>query len=215
MTAPDDPPGPPRDREPSARRASLAERILGSLPGLTRFVRRRMGADLAARESASDIVQSTCRELLRAGSSFEDRGEASFQRWLQSAAEHKLQNRARHWNAQRRQGGARSLDVARDGSTGAAFEPEAPPSTRPSDAAELREETERLARAFRALPDEYRAVIVRSQIDGATPADLAREFDRSPEAVRKLLARAMARLSAELEPDQSSESERAGRTPIQ
>jgi DNA-directed RNA polymerase specialized sigma24 family protein len=55
-------------------RASLAERILGSLPALTRFVRRRMGADLATRESASDIVQSTCRELLRSASTFEDRG---------------------------------------------------------------------------------------------------------------------------------------------
>ncbi|MBI5362503.1 MAG: sigma-70 family RNA polymerase sigma factor [Planctomycetes bacterium] len=215
MTAPDDPPGAPREFERHARRVSLAERILGSLPGLTRFVRRRMGPDLAARESASDIVQSTCRELLRAGSSFEDRGEASFQRWLQSAAEHKLQNRARHWSAQRRQGGARSLDAGSDDAANAAHEPAAPASSHPSQEAELREETERLARAFRALPDEYRVAIVRSQVDGATPAELAREFDRSPEAVRKLVARALARLSAELDPDQPGESERTGRTPIQ
>src|SRR5262245_56315784 len=102
------------DQPSRPARTPLAARILGSLPGLTRFVRRRMGPDLAARESASDIVQSTCRELLRAASSFEDRGEASFQRWVQAAAEHKLQNRARHWRAQRRAEGPRSLDGVED-----------------------------------------------------------------------------------------------------
>ncbi len=185
------------------KRTSLAERILGSLPGLTRFVRRRMGPELASRESASDIVQSTCRELLRGASSFEDRGEASFQRWVQSAAEHKLQNRARHWRAQRRQGGSASIDANAerdDEAQHAAFEPSAPSSARPSQEALLREETERLARAFRALPEEYRSVLVRSQIDGASATELARELGRSPEAVRKLVARALARLSAELEP---------------
>lgn len=187
----------------SEKRTSLAERILGSLPGLTRFVRRRMGPELAARESASDIVQSTCRELLRGASSFEERGDASFQRWVQSAAEHKLQNRARHWRAQRRQGSAASIDApaeADDGARRAAFEPSAPSSARPSQEALLREETERLARAFRALPEEYRAVLVRSQIDGASASEIASELGRSPEAARKLVARALARLSAELEP---------------
>jgi RNA polymerase sigma-70 factor, ECF subfamily len=219
MLEPSDPANP---RSMNPRRTTLGERILGSLPGLTHFVRRRMGPELTSRESASDIVQSTCRELLNGASSFEDRGEASFQRWVQSAAEHKLQNRARHWRAQCRQGGALSIDNdgARDGDDeGGAFEPAAPISAHPSHSAVLREETERLARAFRALPEEYRAVLVRSQIDGASPTEIAREFDRSPEAARKLVARAMARLSAELEPaseaDQSDGNARAGRTPIE
>lgn len=187
---------------------SLAERILGSLPGLTRFVRRRMGPELASRESASDIVQSTCRELLRGASGFEDRGDASFERWIQAAAEHKLQNRARHWRAQRREGRARSID-ARDAESHERehdFEPEAPSSARPSQDAMLREEIERLARAFQALPPEYHAVLVRSQIDGASHEEIAREMGRSSEAVRKLVARAMARLSADLEPhDEANE----------
>jgi RNA polymerase sigma factor (sigma-70 family) len=189
--------------------ASLAERILGSLPGLTRFVRRRMGAELAARESASDIVQSTCRELLRAASSFEDRGDASFRRWVEAAAEHKLRNRARHWRAQRRSG------EPRDGDPG--LEPQAPDAARPSQEAMLREEAERLERAFRALTPEQRLVLRRSQIDGASHAELAHEFGRSPEAVRKLVARSLARLSAALESQdgQSGASERAGRTPVE
>jgi RNA polymerase sigma factor (sigma-70 family) len=177
-------------------RPSLAERIRDSLPGLTRFVRRRMGTELASRESVSDIVQSTCRELLRSVSRFEDRGEASFQRWVQGAAEHKLQNRARHWNAARRGARPASLGSSKEDEHA---DPPAPSSSRPSQDALLREEAERLERAFRSLPEDYRRVIVRSQVDGATHEELARELGRTPEAVRKLVARALARLSASLE----------------
>lgn len=187
-----------RDSSDGASPASLADRIIQSLPGLTRFVRRRMGPDLAARESASDIVQSTCRELLRGASRYEDRGEASFEGWIRAAAEHKLQNRARHWRAQRRQGDVRSLEPARDGEDG--IDAPAPDSTHPSQDAMLREEARRLERAFATLPAEYRAVIVRSQVEGASHSEIAAEMGRTPEAVRKLLARAMARLSADLEP---------------
>jgi RNA polymerase sigma factor (sigma-70 family) len=208
-------------------RPTLAERILGSLPGLTRFVRRRMGPELAARESASDIVQSTCRELLSAAASFEDRGEASFQRWVQAAAEHKLQNRARHWRAQRRAGDHRPIAGGERGGAASdddpGLEPAAPSSARPSQDAMLREEAARLERAFRALTPEYRAVLKRSQVDGASHAEIGQELGRTPEAVRKLVARALARLSAGLEPDQkggtedgpqSGASERTGRTPV-
>lgn len=173
----------------------LAERIVASLPGLTRFVRRRMGPELAARESASDIVQSTCRELLRAGSSFEDQGEAAFRRWLRGAAEHKLRNRARHWRAARRAGDGPGLDGA--GGTG----PAAPLDAHPSQEAELAEEAHRLEAAFRALSSEQRHVLVRSQIDGLSHADLARELGKTPEAARKLVARALARLATGLAPE--------------
>jgi RNA polymerase sigma-70 factor (ECF subfamily) len=196
-----------------AGRIPLAERILRSLPGLTRFVRTRMGPDLAARESASDIVQSTCRELLRGVSTFEERGDGSFERWVRGAAEHKLQNRARYWRAQRRQHDPAPLEGAGEGGS---IDPQAPVSSRPSQDAMLREEAERLERAVRALPPDQRAVLVLSQIHGVSNADIAREMDRSPEAVRKLLARAMARLSTELEDpeDQRPGSGRTGRTPI-
>jgi RNA polymerase sigma factor (sigma-70 family) len=198
----------PADGSHSAR-ATLSERILGSLPGLTRFVRRRMGPDLVARESASDIVQSTCRELLRGASRFEDQGDASFERWLRSAAEHKLQNRARHWRAQRRQGEARTIGPS-SGAHGddAGFDPEAPISSHPSQDALLREEAERLQRAFASLPTEYRVVLVRSQVDGASHGEIARELDKSPEAVRKLVARAMARLSAGLDTAPDADDDR-------
>ncbi|MDZ4771986.1 MAG: RNA polymerase sigma factor [Planctomycetota bacterium] len=174
--------------------SSLRARLLQALPVLTRFVRRRMGPALSARESSSDIVQSTCRELLRSASNFEDRGEASFQSWMHGAAEHKLQNRARHWGAQRRQGSGAAEDLA-------AEEPSAPDSSRPSHDAQLSEEVERLQRAFAELSPEHRHVLQRSQIEGASHAEIAAELGKSADAVRKLLSRAMAALSAELDPE--------------
>ena len=193
-------------------RATLGERILASLPGLTRFVRRRMGPELTSRESASDIVQSTCRELLRGASGYQDRGEASFQHWIRSAAEHKLANRARHWRAARRADGDAALET--DGSRP---EPASPAAQDPLQEALLREETERLRRAFESLPEEYRRVILRFQVEGASQAEIAAELGRSSEAVRKLIARAMARLSAALEDRgaQSAAIERTGRKPEQ
>jgi len=178
-----------RDARPPT--SALGERILASLPGLTRFVRRRMGPELRARESASDIVQSTCRELLRAGSAFEDRGEQAFHRWVRGAAEHKLRNRARHWRAARRAGQPEVEGTP---------EPAAGADVGPEHEAELAEEARRLEAAFRALTPEQRHVLTRSQIDGLSHGALALELRKTPEATRKLVARALARLATELAP---------------
>ncbi len=165
---------------------SLAERLARGLPALGRYVRRRMGAELRERESASDIVQSTVREVLRSGR-FDDRGDGGFQCWLRAAAENKLRNRARSWRAQRRAAGRPEL-VPEDAF--ADFD-----ARRPSQDAALREESERLERALAALSAEHRLVVRRVHQDGASYAEVAAELGKSPEAVRKLLTRALGRLS--------------------
>jgi RNA polymerase sigma factor (sigma-70 family) len=196
--------------ERELERPSLATRLLAHLPALERFVRRRMGADLASRESASDIVQSTVREVLRGGG-VPGADDAAFERWLLGAAEHKLQNRARFWRAERRAEG----EPASAAPEPAAAEPVAGTADRPTQEALLREEVERLARAFLQLTPEHRDVLVRSQIHGLDHASIAAETGRTPGAVRKLVARALARLSDELGDDPQSEAmPRAGRTPV-
>jgi len=181
----------PEDLEPG----KLPERILANLPGLTRFVRQRMNPELRARESASDIVQSTIRTLLQGNAPFEDRGEASFQAWLRTAARNKMLSRARYWGAERRKGVSQPLGADAPDAEGAA----APESDDPSHDAQLHEEVERLRNAFAALPQEQRELLVRSQIQGASHAEIARETGRAPDTVRKAVARAMAQLAAGLE----------------
>lgn len=174
-------------REPDD--GSLAARIARSLPELAAYVRARLGPELARRESASDIVQSTARELLRAPA-FDDRGERSFQRWLRVAAEHKIRNRARYWRSagrgERHEGPTTELERA-DGR-----------ARRPSEDAALSEQRERLIGALGELPAEYREVLERVQLDGRSYAEVAAELGRSSEAVRKLAARGLAQLTTRL-----------------
>jgi RNA polymerase sigma-70 factor (ECF subfamily) len=174
---------------------TIRDRILASLPDLRRFVSRRMGPALRARESASDIVQSTCGDLLRNADAFEERGGQSFDAWLRAAAENKLRNRARHWKAERRRPTPGQLgEPERD----AADDRAAAEETQPDCQAELQDEVERLRTALEALPAEQRRILELSQIQGRSHAEIAAETGRSSEAVRKLVARALARLSADL-----------------
>jgi RNA polymerase sigma factor (sigma-70 family) len=174
----------------------LPERILASLPGLTRFVRQHMSHEMSARESASDIVQSTIRSLLQHNGPFDDRGEAGFQAWLRTAARNKLVDRSRHWDAERRRGTPQALGTDAPGE----FEPAAPELAGPSQEAQLREEVERLRRVFAALPEDQRNLLIRSQVEGASHTEIARERGCSPDSVRKAVARAMALLAAGLDP---------------
>ena len=173
----------------------FAQRLVASLPGLEHYVRERLGPELASKESVSDIVQSTCGEILRRPAAFLDLGEAGFRAWVCRAAERKILSRSRYWHAQRRDG---TLEPLEDGPAGEAREPEAPNEDRPAREAELREEVERLARALSELPGEYRLVLQRSQFEGVSYRELGRELDRSPDAARKLVARALARLAERL-----------------
>jgi RNA polymerase sigma-70 factor (ECF subfamily) len=175
----------------------LTARILQSLPELTRFVRGKMDRDMRRRESASDIVQSTFRSLLQSEASFQDRGEASFKAWLRTAALNKLRTRTRSWRAQRRGGG--TTPVGADLEAVRQNEPAAPDSTDPVMEAQVVEEAERLQRAFAALAPDVRALLVRSQIDGASHTEIARETGQSPTTVRRAVARALALLAADLE----------------
>src|SRR5262245_3177336 len=83
---------------------ALHDLIERYLPSLAASVGRHAGDALLAKESRSDVVQSTCREVLEgiARGAFTWQGEPQFRQWLYQAALHKIQMKARHWNALRR-----------------------------------------------------------------------------------------------------------------
>ena len=66
-----------------------------NLPAVRAFVRAHMGPQLRARESASDLVQSVCRELLTHQQRFQHPSADAFQAWLFTTARRKVHNRAR------------------------------------------------------------------------------------------------------------------------
>lgn len=167
------------------------------LPGLRAFVRLRVGREVRAKESSSDLVQSVCREVLQNIERFQHPSPAAFRQWLYTTALRKIVNRAEYWRAEKRAGG-REQALASEADEQRLLDCYHSFST-PSRAAIVREEVERVERAFEKLTEEQRQVVTLAHVVGLSRADIAREIGKSEGAVRVTLHRALARLSELLE----------------
>jgi RNA polymerase sigma-70 factor (ECF subfamily) len=167
------------------------------LPQLRGFVRLRMGPELRAKESASDLVQSTCREVLGHLDRFQHGGEVQFRRWLFTTALRKIKNKLAFYRASNREQGR---EVAAPGSSdnlGALAGVYGGMST-PSAEVMAREQIERLELAFDGLSEDHRKVITLARIVGLPHKDIAAEMGRSESATRMLLFRALGQLGIAL-----------------
>ncbi len=172
---------------------ALAQLLQRHLPAVRAFVRSHMAPQLRARESASDVVQSVCRELLTHQDRFQHPGERGFIAWLYTTARRKIQNRARDIQREKRDAGREVHDLSEStlGALGAAYARISSPSGR----ALREEEVARLEAAIDQLPEEQREVITLAHLAGLSRADIGVQMGRSEEAVRALLHRAKARLA--------------------
>lgn len=184
--------------------AALDALLAQHLPGLRAFVRLRCGAALRARESASDIAQSACRDVLQNLERFQWNGEASFRAWLYTTAARKIADRAEYWGAQKRDARRNvPLDPTLPGEsqTGVA----APlleiysDVCSPSQAAVGKETLEQIELAFDALDDEQREVIVLARIVGLPHREIAARLSCTEAHARRKLFRALSALSEALE----------------
>ena len=178
---------------------SLLER---HLPGLRAFLRLRMGGELRAKESASDLAQSTCREILEHMDRYRYRGTENFRYWLFATAQRKLQNRVAYWRADKRDVG---LEAGRgDGSREESLAAFYGSLSTPSRSLMRRERIEALEAAFDRLSETHREVILLSRVVGLPHAEIARVMDRTEEATRSLLHRALAQLAEYLDGPEGS-----------
>lgn len=168
---------------------TAVEELLGRhLPGLVAFVRGRWDGLPADRESASDLVQSVCRDVLERldEERLEYRGEAEFRAWLHEAALFKIKDRHKFWRAERR-------DARRDAAEG---EPGVPHSVDSPSRAAVRREEQADARALLAqLPERYRRVVELAKLEGLEHQEIAQRMEITEGASRMLLSRALARLA--------------------
>lgn len=174
------------------------------LPGLEAFVRLRQGRLLKAKESASDLVQSVCREILQHIDRYRFRGEAQFKHWLYTTALRKIANRYEYYRAEKRDAAREiGLPASASGSVSLSSPGEVLRQVSfvrsPSRNLQAKEEIERIERAFEKLPDEARDVILLSRMVGLSHREIAEAQGRSEGAVRVALSRALARLSSLLE----------------
>ena len=161
---------------------ALYARHRGRLLG---FVRSRMSPGLLGTVSPEDVLQETLLESARKLDSFEDRGPASFYRWLVEIARFKILE----------------ADRARKTRKRSAVEPmEAEPTSRdtsPSGRAVKRERADLLRDALASLPGEQGEALRLRYLEGLTVAETAARLAKSDAAVKALVSRGLAAMAEE------------------
>ena len=157
------------------------------------LVRLRMGKELRSKLESMDVVQDVLISALRDLGDFTYKSEGDFVRWLSRVVENRLRDNLDKLHAAKR-------DVRREvrlNSHRMAAEPI--DTTTPSAIMAQSEEFDRLAKAIDRLKPEYRELIVLTKIEGLSYRDIGGKLDKSADAVRMLVSRAMAALSCAFE----------------
>jgi RNA polymerase sigma factor (sigma-70 family) len=189
------------DRDRAGGEPGAVEELLAAhLPALRAFVRLRMGPTLRMKESASDLVQSVCREILEHADRYRFPGEENFRSWLYTTALRVVKNKAKYWQRDKRDAGREEARFF-----GSASRPDRALSDcygsviTPSRQLRAKEEIERFERAFETLPEDHQEVISLSRIVGLPHKQVGELMGRTEAATRQLLRRALAGLALALE----------------
>jgi RNA polymerase sigma-70 factor (ECF subfamily) len=165
---------------------------------LMRIARREIGADLAAKVSASDIVQETFLAAGRDIARFRGTGRAELRSWLRGIMRNLLNNTRRHYRDIRKRRVDREVSVT-DGAPGL-WATISGSATSPSGAAMRQEREDALQRSLLTLPQHYRDVIRWRHQERLTFDAIAGRLGISTEAARKVWGRALLRLREALGP---------------
>jgi RNA polymerase sigma-70 factor (ECF subfamily) len=170
--------------------AAVGTLLQQHLPALRAFVRLKAGPSLLAKESCSDLAQSVCRDVLENADRFRFGGEPEFRKWLFTTAMRKISDRAEHWRAGKRDAGKERGGLDEEELRGFAG------IYSPSGQAQAREELQRVEAAFGRLAPEKQEVILMARLMGLSHSQIAQELGKTEVAVRSILSRALAELSA-------------------
>jgi RNA polymerase sigma-70 factor (ECF subfamily) len=170
------------------RSPDVDELVARFLPALRSFVRLRMGRELRAREESCDLVQSVAREVLENADRFRHGGDAGFREWMFTTAHRKVVNRLERWRTAKRSAVRETHVELPDELSGS--------GRTPSQQASAREELASLESACDRLTDEQRDVVMMSRLLGLSHAEIGERIGKSEVTVRKILSRALARLTA-------------------
>ena len=182
-------------RAQSGDRAAIDALLARHLPALEAYVRLRIGRAFGPREGVSDIVQSTCRDLLERMDSFRHGAEAAFRHWLYATAARKIADRFAFHGAERRDHKRELPTEAAAVAMGNAFGDLASPS----QAAIGGELLARIESAFAELSEDEREVVLLSRVAGLPRREVAQALGRTENAVRNLLHRTLIKLAERLD----------------
>lgn len=163
-------------------------------PWLRLLARVQLESRFAAKFDASDVVQQTLLEAVKAFPQFRGSTEAELTAWLRQILAHALAHEIRryHGTAKRDITQEVSLEarLAQSSQQLGSMLAESGPS--PSQQAARRELDVLLADVLARMPDDYRDVLILRNLENLSHEEIASRMNRSPGAVRMLWVRALA-----------------------
>ncbi|MEZ6016115.1 MAG: sigma-70 family RNA polymerase sigma factor [Planctomycetota bacterium] len=177
----------------------IEEWLARLLPRLRAFLGRRAPNFVLEQESAEDLAQSVCRDVLAHidDGRFELRSEAEFRQWVFEAGLLKLKARRKFLRADKRDHGGALGSLSPLDSEDPGIEPSS--SETPSRFAATLETRERVRAAIASLGGRDAEVLRLVVLEGRPHAEAAATLGLDPAHCRMVLSRAMAKLAAALQ----------------
>ncbi len=181
-----------------AARAGSNEALGQALEACRRYLLlvadKELDPDLRAKGGASDLVQETFLEAQRDFAQFRGSSEKELLGWLRRILLNNLGNFSRRYRDADMRAVGREVTLTNDGSSNDHCRELPGSALSPSGYAMEREQAEKLERALERLPEDYRNVIHLRYREERPFEEIGRLMNRSPDAARKLWARAMEEL---------------------
>ncbi len=160
------------------------------------FARRKVGVDWSGKIEPEDLVQEAYGEAFAKIGEFSPEGDDAFYRWVSKIVDHRFIDQVRKFRSQKRDAKReiRGGDAAR-ASRADALLGQVEGAERTASAVMRREDAIGAMMACLArLPEDYRQVVTRVYLDGATFAEVAEEMGRTEDALRRLAGRALEKM---------------------
>jgi RNA polymerase sigma-70 factor (ECF subfamily) len=187
-----------------AARGGSAEALGRLLEGCRRYLllvaNRQLGPELQAKGGASDLVQETFLNAQQHFDGFHGHTEGELLAWLRCILLNQLANFARRYQGTGKRRADREVSIDTDSAADGLREHLRTDSISPSGHARRHEQAELLEQALARLPEVVRQVIRWRHQEQMSFEEIGMHLNRSPEAARKLWARAIQQLRQVLGP---------------
>jgi RNA polymerase sigma-70 factor (ECF subfamily) len=158
---------------------------------LLALIRVRLGPALRREVDSQDIMQQTLLKAFERINQFEGADRDTLMGWLATIAWNEIRDQADYYRRLRRDAHLRATWVS-------SFDPEERLLHTEVSRIGLREDTRRLVAAMDRLTEAHREVLILRRFEELSFKQIGERLERSPEAARKLFARAMGALTLEM-----------------
>ena len=178
---------------------ALGEALEACRAYLLHVANQEIAPHLQRKGGASDLVQQTFLDAQRDFAAFRGDSDAEFRAWLREVLRCNLSHFARQYRARKRQAGL-EVPLVPPGTASTVDPPISAATLTPSGNLMAKEANQAVEQALAQLPDDYRQVLALRYDEDLTFEEIAARMQRTPNAVRKLCARAIERLQGDLGP---------------